>query len=558
LTLATQRGYGTFMDIELVGWVSETLRRWPVPTGATRIGRGTDLPVSLPDRSVSREHAVLERGADSLVLQDLGSRNGTTVNGERIVGPREVRAGDRIAFGSVVLTLEAQAVEARPALTEHVRLDSTVKLNWNEVRAAPAGATTSATALFDVISNLGEFLVHHQPEQQIYDACLDAVEKLIPFQRACLLLLDEHHEPVVKASRYKSATSTGALALSRTIVDTVIHERASLHVQDAQADPRFNVAQSVILEQIRAALVVPLFDNTKVIGVLYADTRELVSPYTADHLRQLAWLGNLLAVKITNARLLEAARDQERIQQEIATAARIQRTLLQQDLPCPPGYELHARLEPSTEVGGDLYDVRDLGGGRFALVLGDVVGHGVGAALLMANALAAIRALAGELKDPVRIIEKVHAQIYETTEPSSYLTLFLGILDTSTHSLEFVNAGHQEAPAIFSATSAPVLLAATGPPLGLLPVASFESGRASIPVGALLAAWSDGIPEAHVVPEGDATPLFFGESERWLEELSADAPLATIGARLFARVDAFLAGRKAPDDRTLLLLRRVR
>src|SRR5262245_46927432 len=226
-----RHGYGTRMDIELVGWVSETLRRWPVPLGATRVGRGTELAVSLPDRSVSREHAVLDRDENSLVLQDLGSRNGTTVNGERIVGRREVQPGDRIAFGSVVLTLEAQAVEARPAITEHVRLDSTVKLNWNEVRAAP-GTAPSATALFDVISNLGEFLVHHQPEQQIYDACLDAVEKLIPFQRACLLLLDDHNEPVVKASRYKSATSTGALALSRTIVDTVIHERASLHVQD--------------------------------------------------------------------------------------------------------------------------------------------------------------------------------------------------------------------------------------------------------------------------------------------------------------------------------------
>jgi len=546
------------MDFELTGLVGDAPRRWSIPQGAIRIGRGTELAVSIPDRSVSREHAVLERTGDTLRLQDLGSRNGTTVNGERLVAPRDLRGGDRIAFGNVVLTVEGATEQPRPALTDHLRLDSTVKLGWNEVRTiAPGAAAGGAAALFDVISNLGEFLVLHQPEQQIYDACLDAVEKLIPFERACLLLLDDNREAVLKAARYKSGTSTGALALSRTMVDTVIQERASLHVQDALADPRFNVAQSVIMERIRSALVVPLFDNTKVIGVLYADTRELVSPYTQDHLRQLAWLGNILAVKISNARLLEAARDQERIQQEMATAARIQRALLVQDLPCPRGYELHARLEPSTEVGGDLYDVRELGDNRYALVLGDVVGHGVGAALLMANALAAIRALAGELQDPVRIVEKVHRQIYETTDPASYLTLFLAILDANTHTLEYVNAGHQEAPCILRAGAEPLPLAATGPPVGLLPVSTFESGRASLPVGAMLAAWSDGIPEAHLPTPDDAEPRFYGEVEPWLDQMSEALPLPELGAQIFARVDAFLGGTNAPDDRTLLLLRRV-
>jgi sigma-B regulation protein RsbU (phosphoserine phosphatase) len=547
------------MEFELTGMVGDALRRWPVPQGATRIGRGAELPVSIPDRSVSREHAIIERTGNVLRVQDLGSRNGTTVNGERLVAPRDLHSGDRVAFGNVVLTLEGGAEQARPALSDHGRLDSNMKLGWNEVRTVAPGAASSVAgaALFEVISNMGEFLVRHQPEQQIYDACLDAVEKLIPFQRACLLLLDEHGEAVLRAARYKSGTATGALALSRTMVDTVIQERASLHVQDALADPRFNVAQSVIMERIRSALVVPLFDNTKVIGVLYADTRELVSPYTQDHLRQLAWLGNILAVKISNARLLEAARDQERIQQEIATAARIQRTLLVKDLPCPDRYELHARLEPSTEVGGDLYDVRDLGENRYALILGDVVGHGVGAALLMANALAAIRALAGELQDPVRIVEKVHRQIYETTDPASYLTLFLAILDADTNTLEYVNAGHQEAPCILRAGAEPLPLSATGPPVGLLPMATFESGRASLPAGALLAAWSDGIPEAHLPTPDDAEPRFYGEVEPWLAQLSEPSPLADLGAQIFARVDAFLGGKNAPDDRTLLLLRRL-
>jgi serine phosphatase RsbU (regulator of sigma subunit) len=547
------------MEYELVGLVGDTMKTFRVPEGETKLGRHAELPIVLADRSVSREHAILVRDGERVAVQDLGSRNGTSVNGERLQSRRDLTAGDQIAFGNVVLTLNRDAKAMQPSLTEHARLDSTVKLEWNEVRNPMSGDAHTPTPVFDVFSNLGEFLVLHQPVQEIYDACLAVVERVIPFQRSSLLLLDANGEPVVKATRYKGGSSSAALALSRTMVDTVIHERASLLVQDAMRDDRFNVAQSVILEQIRSALIVPLFDNTSVIGVLYADTRELVSPYTEEHLRQLAWLANVLAVKISNARLLEAQRDQERIQQEIATAARIQRTLLVQDLPYPQGYELHARLEPSTEVGGDLYDVRDLGDGKYALVLGDVVGHGVGAALLMANALAAIRALAGELRDPVRIVEKVHTQIFETTDPTSYLTLFVGVLDAHQHTLEWVNAGHQEAPMLVQADGATHHLESTGPPVGLLPIASFESRQIEVPPGSLLAIWSDGIPEAHRRLENETdTPAFFSDTIAMPELLGRPGePVKAIAARIFERVDQFLSGQNAPDDRTLLLLRRL-
>jgi sigma-B regulation protein RsbU (phosphoserine phosphatase) len=545
------------MDYQLVGIVGESLRKWPLPDGEAKVGRSTEVAISVPDRSVSREHAVLRRTGDSLVVVDLQSRNGTSVNGTRVRGPQTLQPGDQIAFGNVVLTLVSEEQPLQPSLSDHTRLDSTVKLAWNDVRAVQPTKVETPVALFDVMATLGEFLVRHQPVQEIYDACLETIEKLVPFQRACLLLLDEHGEPVLKAARYKSGPSNLALALSRTMVDTVIHERASLLVQDALSDPRFGAAQSVIMEQIRSALIAPLFDNTRVIGVLYADTRELVSPYTREHLRQLALLANILAVKITNARLLDVEEEKRAMEQEMATAARIQRALLIQDLPNPPGYELHARLEPSAAVGGDLYDVLELPGGKFALVLGDVVGHGVGAALLMANALAAVRALAGELQDPVEVVERVHAQIYSTTDATSYLTLFYGVLDPRSHTLEYVNAA-QEAPALLRAGCATERLDSTGPPVGLLPQSTFASARVAIAPGALLCAWSDGITEAHV-PRDDEVPVFFGEAHSLLDLCAAqpDEPVTATAERIFTQVDRFLEGRNAPDDRTLLLLRRL-
>jgi len=547
------------MEFHLQGVVEGNPASWPVLEGETRIGRSSDVPVSLPDRSVSREHAVLIRSGDQLEIEDLGSRNGTVVNGERLAGRRLLSGSEEIAIGNIVLKIVGAAGPAmQPTLSEHAELDSTLKLAWNDVRSLPPGDIESRTPLFDVITDLGEFLVQRQPAQELYDLCLTAVEKLVPFQRACLLLLDAEGNPELKASRTKGRVSMGSLALSRTLVDTVITERASLLVKDALHDARFGAAQSVILQQIRSALVVPLFDNARVIGVLYADTRELVSPYTPEHLRRLALLANILAVKISNSRLLEAEREKERMALEMATAARIQRALLPQSPPIPDGYELYARLEPCTEVGGDLYDVRELDAGRFALVVGDVVGHGVGAAMLMSNAIACIRALLGELRDPVRIVEKVHEQLYATTESTQYLTLFVGILDGATHVLEYVNAGHQEAPLLLKPGAAPQALESTGPPVGLLPTAisSFELGRAVIEPGVLFAAWSDGIPEAHheIV---DGQPSFFMDRTPMRELLEdPSASLEAIGNHIFAQVDAFMGDRHAPDDQTLLLLRR--
>jgi sigma-B regulation protein RsbU (phosphoserine phosphatase) len=432
-----------------------------------------------------------------------------------------------------------------------------VKLDWNDIRSPVAAEAEEQSPLLVVLTEFTEILMEHQPLQQIYDASLAAVEKLVPFQRACLLLLEGEGQPVLKAARCKVGRSDLDLALSHTMVDTVIHERASLLVRDALSDPVFGAAHSVILEQIRSALIVPLFDNKNVIGVLYVDTRELTSVYTKEHLRRLAFFANILAVKITNARLLEAQVEQERFKAEIEAARRMQRSLLRrsEDLPCPPGYELQARLESSTEVGGDLYDVLRLPGGKFAIVLGDVVGHGMGAAILMSNALSAIRALATQLVKPVDLVQRVHAQLYSTTDSSSYLTLFIAVLDPATHELEYVNAG-QDAPAILEPGGRVVRLESTSPPVALLPVGTFESARAEMPPGSLLGVWSDGITEAH--PPGEQEPVFFGEVSPFTDMLATHAgtSLAALTDLVFERVDAFLGGAKAPDDRTLLLLRR--
>ena len=132
------------MDFELAGIVGEALRRWPLPEGESRVGRNPDSPISIPDRSVSREHALLARRGDEVTVTDLGSRNGTAVNGQRLRAAQTLRVGDQIAFGNVLLRLERESVPVHPSLSEHTRLDSTVKLAWQDVRSRPAGEARTA------------------------------------------------------------------------------------------------------------------------------------------------------------------------------------------------------------------------------------------------------------------------------------------------------------------------------------------------------------------------------------------------------------------------------
>jgi serine phosphatase RsbU (regulator of sigma subunit) len=522
---------------------------WELPEGESTIGRAGDAAVSLPDRLVSHLHAVVRVRGDRLEIEDLRSRNGTWVNGQRIDGPRTLEEGDRIEVGHCVLEVVA-AGSVTPFALEAGH--ATAELPWSDIASLTSVDGEGATALFKLFLGMSEFLARDQDEPDLYDGCLRAVEQLVPFEFASLLLLDAAGAPVERAQCWRGKTGEGSLRLSRTMVDRVIHERTSLIIPDTRSLTTGDIPQSVRLQRIRSVLVVPLFDNTEVIGALYIDSRDLPIAYGETHLRRLATLGNVLAVKITNSRL---RREQRARAEEMRTAAEIQRYMLRERPPCPPGYELCVRLEACEEVAGDLYDVQQLANGRYIVLLGDVVGKGLGAALLGANILSAIRVLAPLVDQPLWLVEHLHQQLCESTSGQCFATLFLGVLDLQRHRLTFVNAGQCE-PIVLAADGGLVRLPSTGPPLGLRLQLGYEEESVDLAPGAVFAAWSDGIPEAHrAAPDArlfdDEVPV-----EQFILE-RRDQPLDRISRCLFERVDDFLRGAQVPDDRTLLLLRRL-
>ena len=302
---------------------------------------------------------------------------------------------------------------------------------------------------------------------------------------------------------------------------------------------------------VHSAMAAPLFDNQKVLGAIYADSRLPGFAFDEEQLQLFTILANMAAVKITNARLLEAEQGRLRMAQELATATRIQRALL----PRPPedvtGWQFHARLETCYEVGGDLYDFHRRSDGQLVLMVGDVSGKGLGAALLMSSVLSSARVLYDLAEGPLPLAIRLNEMVGRAAAPGHFVTLFLAFIDPASGGVRFVNAGHN--PPVVVSRGALSFLEEGGVPMGVLPTFPFTEGEATLEHGDLLAAFSDGIPEA--TREGE----FFDDARlrEALIEMATNPELDRVGDGIVARVEKFLAGAPRSDDVTLVLVRRT-
>ena len=532
--------------------------QWPLKNGVYRLGRSVDNDLHVKDRSVSRKHAVIEIKNSEILVEDTHSHNGSRVNGLEISGPTMVRPGDTLHFGNIELKLATETdTDAVPvwkpdATHDDIPLNTAVSLSWDEVQNSIGGSSNIYQDLFRMVQEAGQLLVVPRSLEELLDTMLNLVERTISPGRIVLLLREEEGSPpVVRAARPPDSDSAGEMLLSRTIVDAVIDNRTSLLVTDIASDPRFQEAESIISLKLRSAMAAPLFDNKEVIGLIYADTSEAGSCYSREQLGAFTILANMIAVKISNTRLLEEERKKELLEQEMAAAAKIQQSLLPASLPEPPGYEMVARQIPCLQTAGDLYEARILDDGQIGIALGDVSGKGAGAALLMSHVMAFLRVLYTECADLTEFAARLNTLIYDCSEPTSFVTLFLGKLNPETHTLEYVNAGH-DLPFVLSSDGSEQRLDSTGIPIGLLPRIAYSSARIPIPPGTLFCVYSDGIPEAQV---GET----FYEERRFHDGLKqrAQLPLEDIADGIEKDLKLFLGDTPSLDDITYLLLRRL-
>jgi len=284
----------------------------------------------------------------------------------------------------------------------------------------------------------------------------------------------------------------------------------------------------VVLYQLRLALMVLTLNGVLALAVGLAT-------YTYERMR---------------TEIEEEASERGKLEHEMNIARDIQMELLPKTFPNLPGLDMFAFTVPARHVGGDCYDVIDLGDGRLAITIGDVSGKGTPAAILMANVQAAVRALSESEVPPAELITRVNRLVHGYTEDSVFITFFYSILDTRTGELLYVNAGHNP-PCILRANGGREYLDRGGLVVGIMPGSEYEMGRAVLNAGDDLVLYTDGITEA-----ANRDDEMYGEER--LEELLTKHRHATareIEERVYTSIKDFADGAAQTDDLTMVIVK---
>ncbi|HEX9421629.1 MAG TPA: SpoIIE family protein phosphatase [Pyrinomonadaceae bacterium] len=546
------------------------------PLGRLRItlGRSARNDLCIPDPFASRVHAEVRREGEEYFLQDLGSANGTLYNGGTVEGTVPLTAGGRIQIGETEIVFDdgtyhssmgatmitdnssTSLPEATIALASGDRTTSGLLEAIEGARKKPDQSAVARIAregdLLALISKVGITLLSSSTLEQTLEQIVSLVFEAVPADRCLLMMRDEHNEELrVAVARLRDRVGeVGEIRVSRNVMDEVVIRGKSVLTSDAQHDPRF-ASGTVVLQGVRSVLAVPLGVSEKVFGIIYADSPIAEGRFTEDHLKVLTTLASVAAIRVENARLVEARFQQERLERELQLAMEIQQRFQPTAPPIVPGYEFQGISFPCYEIGGDYYDFIQREDGRLVIALGDVSGKGTAAALLMSSLHAAIHAQTGSHDTLVQTISAVNRYLAENIPPNRFVTLFYAELDPESGAVSFLNAGHNP-PLIVHAAGTVEQLASGGLPLGIKADADYREGRTHLQLGDVLVIYSDGVTEA-ASPSGEE----FGPTRLYeVVSRNVDASAAGIRDRIESALTKFSQGTQAADDITLVIVKR--
>lgn len=240
--------------------------------------------------------------------------------------------------------------------------------------------------------------------------------------------------------------------------------------------------------------------------------------------------------------------DRLRVRDELDVARQLQRELLPAVAPRPPGYEIAHSYSTANEIGGDYYDFIALGDGRLVVTVGDASGHGIGAGLLMAISNATLKTAIDLDPSPPRVLELMNRTLCRTGGPRAFMTLFYGVLDPESGTLEYASAGHPF-PLLRRASGEVLELGRGAFPLGIKQETAYRREEVVLEAGDFLVLYSDGLPELVGGPEED---VFGFERLRRLVDEPGDA--RQVHDRIVADIRRHLGTHGQSDDLTLVVI----
>jgi serine phosphatase RsbU (regulator of sigma subunit) len=517
-----------------------------------RIGRQAGNELTLRDSRISRQQAQILSVNGSWVIEDMGSRHGTFVNGQKILR-HELQPKDKIDFG----------------MADSYRLvflgeGATIEELVERVEAPPPSHPGSRElyhlgVLLEVARTMGTAL----SLEDVLTAVVDAAIQVTRTERGVLLLANPPSgelQMVVARDAAHGTLRPDQLQVSQSVVKRVATSRRELIVSDTGEDTvGLTAGESVARLELHTIVAIPVdklpvietLDATistrqgELLGVLYLDSHVPSNAFTDLDREVLRTLAREAATVIENARLFAASRAKARLDHEIEIASQIQKTLLPKSLPNLP--EAGSTLSCHS-VGGDCFDVIELGGGRHGFFVGDVSGKGISAALLATLLQGVFFTTAAMDISLPGVFSRVNLYLCERSGEDRYATVFYGVLDKMGR-FEYVNAGHVP-PLVRRKSGALEGLGSANFPVGMFAEAEYQSARVQLDPGDYLVIYTDGVSEA-----ANPRSELFEEARlrRILEDFKGNT-VQELGDAIREGMKAFTEGAPQSDDITILVV----
>jgi serine phosphatase RsbU (regulator of sigma subunit) len=520
------------------------------------IGRQEDSGIYLDSLAVSRQHARIVCQGGEYFVEDVGSSNGTYVNGHRITGPTSLTERDALQIGPYVLNLRADPPSHPncPPLPDQI-----IRAQISAVASNHTLFSQNPAHKLQVVLEISQHLGRTLEMEPLLGRLLEHLLRLFPQADRGMVLLVEGERLKVRAQRSRhKGDQQDDYPYSRTIVRRALEEGVGLLSEDVGDDPKLVLSATMISLNLRSFLCVPLLGwEGRRLGVIQLDCLRPSQAFRADDLEVLTALAIQVSTVLENVALHAERLREERLLQELRLARDIQQSFLPADFELFPDGdpELFARVHPAREVSGDLYDFFRLPDGRLAFFLGDVSGKGMPAALFMIAVRTLIRNLAPSSSGPADLLRRLNAALAADNPTALFVTLSHGIYDRRDGSVVLTSGGHPSPLLRRGDGSVTEVSVQPGVLLGCSILDLHVSDtRLTLQPGEALILYTDGFTEAFA---GDRKNMF--GLDRLCEVLGGprtDLPLSACAEEASAAVQRFSGQGELQDDQTLFLLRR--
>jgi len=384
--------------------------------------------------------------------------------------------------------------------------------------------------------------------EELLRRAAELVKRVIDYQILGILLYDEptnvfRHRLDVKYGQ--SAQGKLRVTPNEGVVGAAISSGQPVRVSDITKDSRY----IMVNPETRSELAIPLIHKGRVVGVLDLESPQ-TNYFTEDHVQTLMILGAHLAVSLENARLYEQlARDEARMERELAGAQRLQNALLRPVPTIDFGLDIAARILSARQVCGDLYDFLSYGTQQLGVALGDVSGKGSAAALYGAVATGILRSLAPHKLQPAELLRQLNQLVCDRRVEGRYMTFCFATWQKGRHMLRVANAG-QTQPLLWK-DGRVEQLKLEGFPIGIFDDATYDEWSVKLSSGDILIFYSDGLTEA----SNREGKFFGGHRLKNILEQNTRSSSADLADRILEEVQEFTEGGAITDDRTLVVMK---